>query len=71
MNANTTQPIAPGMADEIAREMKGLRKKDLVIGIDRYLSRAESLNSIEAESLENLQAEHFRRYGCYREMQSR
>jgi hypothetical protein len=61
-----TQPIAPGMADEIAREMKGLRKKDLVNGIKMnrsMIAGGRDRMGLFAESLGNLEAEYRRRYG--------
>ncbi len=62
----TTEQTAPGMAEEIAREMKGLTKKTLVAGIKMHRSAITAgmdRSGMHCEALENLTAEYRRRYG--------
>lgn len=61
-----TTPTAPGMADEIAREMKRLRKRDLEEGIAlaRFtIAAGLDRTGLHRESIGNLEAEYRRRYG--------
>jgi hypothetical protein len=56
--------MAPGMADEVAREMKRLTKKDIVAGIKMHTMMLGSDRlGLHAEALGNLKAEYLRRYG--------